>query len=170
MPVLQTLRSCWRNAADESTWVNTGICTRLTCSRSALQLHKNRRTATDKGHTHTHTHMHVRASCIPDGCHLARCSRDLHLNRCFGVTEWSLIIQRDTGAGHSSRTKFRKYFIFVDSYPSIERVVPNASAEPPSELRNPKAGASQPSESRNQFFNHSKCPLEQKQMGRRIGE
>ena len=98
MPVLQTLRSCWRNAADESTWVNTGICTRLTCSRSALQLHKNRRTATDKGHTHTHTHMHVRASCIPDGCHLARCSRDLHLNRCFGVTQWSLIIQHDTGA------------------------------------------------------------------------
>ena len=45
MPVLQTLRSYWRNAADDSTWVNTGICMRLLCS--------------DKRHTHTHTHTHA---------------------------------------------------------------------------------------------------------------
>ena len=101
---------------------------------------------------------------------LARRNRDLHLNRCFGVAQWSLIIQRDTGTGRSSRTKCRKYFIFVDSHQSLESTVTNASAEPPSELRNPNAGASQPRGSRNQFFNHTRCPLEQKHVGRRVAE
>ena len=61
----------------------------LTCSRITLQFNENWRTITDKGHTHTHTHTRTygRGLCLMDAMLLARCNRDLHLNRCYGAPQ-----------------------------------------------------------------------------------